>query len=97
MLLDINSSSIYYLITINYIVIPKLILNVSSQIFNKINGIRQFRLNKVPTGNVTQTADMDILARFPRASFPLDVGNLFRLVTKMRKIRVRKIKNNKVL
>ena len=92
MLQDINSSSIYYLITINCIIIPNLILNVSSQIFNKINGIRQFRLNKVPTGNVTKTPDMDILERSPRASFPLDVGNLFRLVTKMRKIRVRKKK-----
>ena len=68
---------------------------MSSQIFNKINGIRQFRLNKVPTGNVTKTPDMDILERFPRASFPLDVGNRFRLVTKMRKIRVRKKKKRK--
>ena len=73
--------------TINYITTPKLILNVPNQIPNEINGIRQFKLNKVPTSNLTRK---DTSERFIRASFPLSVGTLLRLVTKMRKIRVRK-------
>ena len=76
--------------TINYIATPKLILNVPNQILNEINGIRQFKLNKVPTSNLTRKPDRDTLERFIRASFPLSVGTLLRLVTKMRKIRVRK-------
>ena len=75
--------------TINYIATPKHILNVPNQI-PEINGIRQFKLNKVPTSNLTRKPDRDTLERFIRASFPLSVGTLLRLVTKMRKIRVRK-------
>ena len=82
--------------TINYIATPKLILNVPYQIFNEINGIRQFKLNKVPTSNLTRKPDRDTLEKFIGASFPLRVGTLLRLVTKIRKIRVRK-KNNRVL
>ena len=81
---------IYYLIAINYIPTPKLILNVPNQIFNEINGIRQFKLNKVPTSNLTRKPDRDTLERFIRSCFPLSVGIILRLVTKMRKIRVRK-------
>ena len=83
--------------TINYIATPKLILNVPNQILNEINGIRQFKLNKVPTSNLTRKPDRDTLERFIRVSFPFSVRTLLRLVTKMRKIRVRKKKNNKVL
>ena len=82
--------------TINYIATPKLILNVPNQILNEINGIRQFKLNKVPTSNLTRKPDRDTLERFIRSCFPLSVGTLLRLVTKMRKIRVRK-KNYRVL
>ena len=83
--------------TINYIATPKLILNVPNKILNETNGIRQFKLNKVTTSNLTRKPDRDTLERFIRASFSLRVGILLRLVTKMRKIRVRKKKNNRVL
>ena len=76
--------------TISYIAIPKLILKMPNQILNEINGIRQFKLNKVPTSNLTRKPDRDTLERFIRASFSLNLGTLLRLVTKMRKIRVRK-------
>ena len=69
--------------TINYTATPKLILNVSNQIRNEINGIRQFKLNTVPTSILTRKPDRDT---FIRASFPLSVGTLLRFVTKMRKI-----------
>ena len=81
---------IYYLIAINYIATPELILNVPNQTFNEINGIRQFKLSKVPTSNLTRKSDRDTLERFIRASFPLSVGTVLRPITKMRKIRVRK-------
>ena len=76
--------------TINYIATPKLILKMPNQILNEINGIRQFKLNKVPTSNLTRKPDRDTLERFIRSCFPLSVGIILRLVTKMRKIRVRK-------
>ena len=68
-----------------------------NQIFNELNGTRQFKLDKVPTRNLTRKPDRDTLERFIRVFFPLHVRTLLRLVTKMRKIRVRKEKNNKVL
>ena len=40
---------------------PKLILNKPNQIFNEINGIRQFKLNKVPTGNLKRKPHRDTL------------------------------------
>ena len=76
--------------TINYIATPKLILNVPNQILNEINGMRKFKLNKVPISNLTRKPDRDTLEKFIRASFPLSVGTLLGLVTKMRKIRVRR-------
>ena len=76
--------------TINYIATPKLILKVPNQILNEINGIRQFKLNKVPISNLTRKPDRDTLERFIRPFFSLSEGILNRLVLKMRKIRGRK-------
>ena len=44
----------------------------------------------MPTGNLTGKPDKDSLERFIRASFSLSAGTLLRLITKMRKITVRK-------
>ena len=63
-----------------------------NQIFNEINGIRQFKLNKVPTSNLARKPDRDTLERFVMVSFPLSVRTLLRLGTKLRKIRVREKK-----
>ena len=86
---------IHYLIAINCIATPKLILNVPNQIFNEINGIRQFKLSKVLTGNLTRKPDRNTLERFIRSCFPLSVSTLLRFVTKMKKIRVRKKRKTK--
>ena len=45
---------IYYLIAINYIATLKLILNVSNQIFNKINRIKKFILNRVSAADLRE-------------------------------------------
>ena len=50
---------------------PKLILNVPNQMFNELNGTRQFKLNKVPTRNLTRKPDRDTLERFIRVFFPI--------------------------